>query len=152
MPFQEMNWKMSHRLQEEFIVPAQAGREEQPLGLGIIPKSSALEGLQLLCRNTVLGEQSLLVAKCQTASMALPVELLERREAGGPQGRVLVGSSARVENTINHPGADSGFPSSTGDWDGLNPGSCFPCCAPEVLISSRDDVSHSASRGPYSCR
>lgn len=108
---------MSHRLQEEFIIPAQAGREEQPLRLGVIPKSSALEGLQLLRRNTVLGEQSLLVAKsmCQTASMALPGELLEKREAVGPQRRVVVGSSARAETTISHLGADPGFPSNLGD-------------------------------------
>lgn len=55
MPCQEMNWKMPHRLQEEFIIPAEAGREEQLLGLGIIPKSAALEGLRLLCQEHSSG-------------------------------------------------------------------------------------------------
>lgn len=36
-------------------MPAKAGREEQPLGLGVIPKSAALEGLQLLCKELGSG-------------------------------------------------------------------------------------------------
>lgn len=82
---------------------------------------------------------------CQTASMALPGEL-ERREAVGPQRRVVVGSDAHAETTISHLGADPGLPSS--DWDGLDPGLGSPCDAPEVLISSWNEVSNSASRGP----
>lgn len=125
------------------------GERNNPLAWALFPGLQLWTDSSCFARSTVLGGQSLLVAKsmCQTASMALPGELPDKREAVGPQRRVVVGSGACAETTISHLGADPGFPSSMGYCDGPDPGSGFPCCAPEVLISS-----HSTSRGPQSCR